>query len=389
MIRYLVIFNLLFVGVLFGNIAVSPDKDSIVVKGKFSKNKKCIRCHLDIYKEFKHSKHRHSNISNNLAHKVMWEGNPISKEKSYVCAKCHAPAAENIEQLMAKGGDVNASDPSLDEGISCAACHRIEDIDRSHKVNEYIISKKKRLFRGTRQNQQESPYHDIELGNKHFKSADVCLTCHAHHKKQKKLIMEKGEDDKTKRYCVFSGVDEETTQKGLNTQKENCITCHMPQVPGSHSDRVYAPTHASHTFAAISTRIDEPEKYIDLNLTKEDNSFSVTVFNKLPHDLILHPTRLFILKIFVNDKLVKEHKFAKPWESGKHKPLAWLKENIVYKDNLLAKSKKSIKVQRVLEKKDKVRVELGYHTFDPKLAKEIGLEDEKSTQYRVFVEKRF
>jgi len=386
--KFFILFCTLFSTFLFGNIAGFGSSEVLKVEGKFSRNKKCIRCHLDIYKEFQKSKHHLSNISNNPAHKAMWEGNPLSKEQKYVCAKCHAPAVENIDEVMRGDKVLEMSDKSLTDGISCAACHRIEDIRRTHKGNEYIISEKKRLFRGTRKNQQKSEYHDIELGNKHFKSADVCLTCHAHHKKQKQLIKNK-KDGEIQRYCVFSGVDEKTSSQASNTKEENCITCHMPQVPGSHSDRVYVPTHASHTFAAISTRIQKPEKFIELNLIKEDDGFTIEVYNKMPHDLILHPTRIFVLKIFVNDKLLKEHTFKKPWKEADYKPLEWLKENIVYKENLLAKSKKCIKVKQNLKKEDRVRVELGYHIFNPKLAKEIGLKDKKSTEYKVFIEKRF
>lgn len=387
--KFFIIFSVLFTTLLFGNITGIASDEVLKVKGKFSRNKKCIRCHLDIYKEFQKSKHHLSNISNNPAHKAMWESNPLSKEQKYVCAKCHAPAVENIESVMSGKTALKMDDQSLTDGISCAACHRIEEVHPTPKGDKYIISDKKRRFFGTRKNKQRSEYHDINFKNRHFLNSNVCLTCHAHHKKQKLLIASRDESNQDTRYCVFTKVDQSTKDLASNSKEENCISCHMPQVPGSHSDRVYVPTHASHTFAAISTKIDKPEKFIDLNLTREETGFSVTVQNKLPHDLVLHPTRLFVLKIFVNDKLIKAHEFKKPWKKGNHKPLAWLKEKIVYKDNLLAKSKKVIDVQQALKKEDKVHAELGYYTFNPKLAEEIGFEDKDSLKYRVFIKKDF
>ena len=86
---------------------------------------------------------------------------------------------------------------------------------------------------------------------------------------------------------------------------------------------------------------------------------------------------------------IKEKEFKKPWKNGSYEPLVWLKENIVYKENLNAKSKLAIEVPHKIKKGDEVRVELGYYVFNPKLAKKIGLEDEKSTRYRVFVQKKF
>lgn len=384
---YIVLFTFL-TSLLFGNIAGIASDEVLKVEGKFSRNKKCIRCHLDIYQEFQNSKHHLSNISNNPLHKAMWEGNPLSKENKYVCAKCHAPAVENIEEVMSGKTELQLSDKSLSDGISCAACHRIEDIHPTPKGDEYVISDKKRRFFGTRKNQQKSEYHIINLENRHLKQGNVCLTCHAQHKKQKQLIVRE-DKGQTERYCVFSKVDSASSKKALNTKEENCITCHMPQVPGSHSDRVYVPTHASHSFAAISTKIETPEKFIDLNISREEDGFSVVLYNKLPHDLILHPTRLFILKIFVNEELISEQRFQKPWKGDKHKPFIWLKESIVYKKNIMAKSKKSIKVKHLLKKEDKVRVELGYHTFNPALAEKIGVKDEKGMEYRVFIEKIF
>ncbi|HIP02396.1 MAG TPA: hypothetical protein EYG75_02660 [Campylobacterales bacterium] len=370
---------------LFGNIADIPRDEVIKVKGKFAPNKKCIRCHLDIYIEFKHSKHRHSNILNNAAHKAMWDGNPLSKEQKYVCATCHAPAAEDIEGLINGTAVAQEGDKSIDDGVSCAMCHRIADIHPTEKGDKYIVSDKKRVYYGTRESKQRSDYHKIKTDNPIFKNGDVCLTCHTQHKKQKLLIQKKSGE----KYCVFSPVDENITKISQNTKEENCITCHMPQVRGSLTDRFDTPTHAYHGFSALSKKIKDAKKYIDLNLTKHSDSFEIIIHNKITHDIILHPTRLFKLKIYLNDKVVKTVEFQKESQDRDTKPLAWLKDEIKYKNNILAKSKKSVKVDIVLKDEDKVRAVLGYHVMKPELAKKIGLKDKKSTEFKILIDERF
>jgi nitrate reductase cytochrome c-type subunit len=385
--KYLLIL-LLFCVSGVANIFDIPTDKSISVKGKYARNKKCVRCHLDIYKEFKYSKHHFSNILNNPAHKAMWDGNPLSKEQKYVCASCHAPAAEDIDALISGAKSVDPKDKSITDGISCAFCHRIEDIHPTDKGDKYVVSKQKRVYFGTRESKQRSDFHKIKTDNPIYKNGNVCLTCHAHHKKQKLLILRE-EDNQTNRYCVFSKVDANVTEKAQNTKEENCITCHMPQVEGSFTDRFSTPTHAYHGFKALSTTIENSEKYIDINLTQGKETFNVILSNKMPHDLLLHPTRLFKLKIYVNDKLIQERTFQKESRDKQYKPLSWLKENVRYPHNLLAKNKITESVKYTLQPGDKVHVVLGYYVINPDIAKKVGLNDEKSTTWKVLREKTF
>jgi nitrate reductase cytochrome c-type subunit len=382
--KYLLIISLFITTNIFGNIADIPGEESIKVEGKFARNKKCVRCHLDIYKEFKRSKHHKSNILNNPSHKAMWEGNPLSKEQKYVCATCHAPAAENIDDLISGKASAKDGDKSITDGISCAMCHRIEDIHKTGKGDKYILGSEKRTYYGLRDNIEKSDYHKIKLHNPKQKNGDMCLTCHAQHKKQKQLIV-----NDSGRYCVFSKIDDKASKTAQNTEKENCLTCHMPRIRGSLTDRFDTDTHASHTFAALSTKIDKPERYIDLNLSKKETYFEVIINNKLPHDMILHPTRLFTLKVFINKDLVKTVEFKKEWKNENIKPFTWKKENIKYKNNIFAKSKKIIKIEKQTKPDDDIRVILGYHTFNPNLAKKINFTDKESLKNRVLIEKTF
>jgi|GEM_PF-258492 len=378
----------MFFSVAQANIYVIPDDKSIAVKGKFARNKKCVRCHLDIYKEFKHSKHHNANVLNNAAHKAMWEGNPLSKEQKYVCAKCHAPAAEDIDALISGAKAIDMKDKSMDDGISCAFCHRIESIHPTDKGDKYVISSQKRVYFGTRKSRQKSDFHKIRTDNPIYKTGDMCLTCHTHHKKQKLLIL-RDENNETLRYCVFSHVDDNVTRTVKNTDEENCITCHMPQVDGSFTDRFTTPTHAYHGFSALSSKMSDAQRYFDINLTQKSDGFDILLTNKVPHDLVLHPTRLFVLKIYLNGKLIKEKRYQKESRTTKLEPLSWQKENVYYLHNLLAKRTDSIHIKESIKDGDSVKVVLGYYVTRPDVAKRVDLNDTKSTQYQTLVEKNF
>ncbi len=369
---------------LNANIAIIPDNETIAVKGKFARNKKCIRCHLDIYKEFKHSAHHHSNILNNEAHKAMWQSNPLSKKQKYVCAKCHAPATQTIDKIIAGEEKILPTDISMDDGISCAFCHRIETTHPTDKGDHYILSKTKQKYFGSRKSQQKSDFHKIDSNNTTFKTGDICLSCHAHHKKQKLLISNKKENS-FENFCVFSYVDENTTKTAQNNSSENCISCHMPKIYGSFTDRYSTPTHRSHKFLGLRNKFEDIKKYLDLILTLKEENLTVKLINKMPHDMILHPTRMFKLQIYADTTLLKETIFEKESQSKKIKPLVWLKDNINYKNNLLAKS---IFLQnlKLSPKTKQIKAVLGYYLIKPSIAKKIDLKNEKDTKFHILIE---
>ncbi len=379
---------LLLTGVLLlqANIYDIPTEKSIAVKGKFARNKKCVRCHLDIYKEFKHSAHHLSNILNNEAHKAMWQSNPLSQKQKYLCARCHAPATETIDTVITGDTPVQEGDRSVDDGIGCAFCHRIKGLHPTDKGDHYIISEKKRFYFGGRQSRQKSDFHKIDSNNSAFTSGAICFGCHAHHKKEKLLISNPTKEGYAN-FCVFSHVDANVTQTAQNRPQENCITCHMPMLEGSFTDRYTTPTHRSHRFLGLRNRFEGVERYLDLHLGLDDGKLTVLLQNRMPHALILHPTRLFKLQLFADDTLLYEKIFEK--ESGQKdiRPFVWLKENIDYPNNLKAKSSFSHTLH-FTKSAGEIKAVLGYYLIKPQIAGRIGLQNEEDTAFHILLQKR-
>ena len=369
---------------LFGNIYDIPKE--VKIEGKFAKSKRCVRCHLDIYLEFKNSKHNLSNILTDDIHKAMWKANPLSKEKKYICATCHAPTAKGLKKLKEGKATLSKKEKTHLEGVSCAFCHRIKSIEKHNKKYKYILNNKKREYYGTRVAIERSEFHDINITNKEFKIGNSCLACHSQHSRNKQLVLKK-DNKKFVGYCVYSKLDKPNQDK-INNKKQNCITCHMPQVEGSLSDRVDTKTHAYHGFAGISNDMKMLQKYVKLDIKREKNRFDIIIKNLSPHDLLLHPIRGLEIKVFINDKIFKKMMFKKESAVFDVAPLAWLEKNITYKNSIKANSSKIVSFEYTLKKDDIVKVKLYYHKIREEIAKKVNFKSKKDN-VKLFKERVF
>ena len=198
----------------------------------FEPSETCKSCHPIIYKEFKSTQHAKASIFKDEIHAAEWKKHPKNtKLESYTCAKCHTPAASNIDALVAKHNSIvpDANNSTQMEGISCAYCHRIESIEHAKIMNRNIISKENKVYFGTLKEHIESPFHKIKTENKHFKNGNVCIGCHSH--KQNKYEIN----------VCSTNIDNEL-------DGANCVSCHMPKVKGSVSNMNETKEHAFHGF---------------------------------------------------------------------------------------------------------------------------------------------
>jgi hypothetical protein len=365
------LFLAVFASVVFGNIfAGSATLKILEIKGDFAKNKRCVRCHLDIYEEFKSSPHYQSTIFRDEVHKKIFKMHTKStKSKEYVCAKCHTPTVKDT-----KIANIQKNRKLYDEAIGCAYCHRIQSIEKHPKANKNIISKKKAKYFGTRSPETRSDFHEIVNTNPIFKKGDICLGCHSHKKNEKKF--------------------EVCRTDSKNSEKENCVTCHMPQVPGSLSDRVETLTHSYHGFAGVHVGWELLSKYVEIKFSQEKSGFKITVINKAPHKLFLHPMREAMLVVSVYDKtLSKLKEFKKVFTTiiGKgNKPTPpWLAEKIV-KDNMIKPfEKRELHFNYQPPKDSTVEVRLGFFLIKPKMAKKMGFDKEEYRKFYILKEERF
>ncbi|BCD60538.1 MULTISPECIES: multiheme c-type cytochrome [unclassified Nitratiruptor] len=349
----------------YANIfAGSTTKHSMDIKGDFAKTHQCIRCHLDIYDEYKTSPHFNSTIYRDPVHKKIFELHAkASKAKEYVCAKCHTPTLKDKR--------IASMDPKkfgYEQAISCAYCHRIKSIEKHAKANKNEILPKKGVYYGTRNPEVRSEYHKIINTNPIHKNGETCMGCHSHKQNEHGFVVCQTENN--------------------NTLKQNCITCHMPQVEGNLSDRVETPTHAFHGFAGVSIKPEFLAKYLHIDLIKKD-PLQIRLTNDAPHAFLLHPLRLakLIVKHKRGGKLLKEQELTFVRIIGKDgKPTPpWVATEVV-KDTMLKAGEKRVVTFDLHPKKGyTIEIIFGFYKVNPKMAKKFGL----PTKFIVFKKKEF
>ncbi len=351
---------------------------SINANNNFALNETCKGCHPAIYDEFSSSQHSNSNIFKDEIHGAVWKKHPKNtKLQSYSCAKCHTPAASNLNKLVEKHNgispDINSS--SQNEGISCAYCHRIESIELGKIINKNIISKEKMSYFGTRKKHEDSPFHKIKTNSKHFNNGNVCIGCHSHKKNKHNLNV-----------C--------STNIDNSLDKSNCVSCHMPKVKGSVSILKETKEHTFHGFPGTHIYQNMLSKYVDIELLKLINSFDIAINNKSSHALSLHPMRVMELRVkLTRDGEIKEFQTKKFVRAigvdGKASP-PWKAKEVVENSAIKANEKRVVNYNYKLLKGDKLEIVIGYYLVDPKMLKGLDLEkSEVATKFYVFKTQKF
>ncbi|BCD60557.1 MULTISPECIES: multiheme c-type cytochrome [unclassified Nitratiruptor] len=336
----------------------------------FAPNSACKECHPLIYKEYQTSQHANATIFKDPIHAAVWKKNPLHKKGAYKCAKCHTPAAKNFKQLIQPNGiGPDPKDPTQNDAVACAYCHRIKAIKEDLKTNHNIISKTPKKYFGTRKDHIKSPFHEIDTSNKRFLQGNVCMGCHSH--KRNKF-----------------GLNVCSTNPHREIENANCVSCHMPKIAGSVSTLKKRKTHAFHGFAGAHSHNKMLAQYVDIEFLPHLKGFEIAINSKLPHDLLLHPARVAFVKTVV--KRDKKTVFQKTeilvrilGKDGKPTP-PWLAQEVVKDTMLKANEKKVFKYGFALKKADKVIVILGYRLVKPPLAKKLGIKAPEATKPIIF-----
>ena len=340
----------------------------------FAPNKACQSCHTQIYDEFTASMHMHSTPQKDPIHNAVWSKHPANKKmQHYGCGKCHTPAADNLNDMLQKGKKAvpEMANSTQQDGISCAYCHRIEEIQLHKKHNTNIISKREKAYFGTRSEHIESPYHAIMTeNNRHMKDGNVCIGCHSHKMNKHKLNV-----------C--------STNINNEMDGANCVSCHMPKVKGSVSTLHETQTHTFHGFAGSHSNMEMLSKYVDISLLRQIDDFVVNIDNRSSHALLLHPLRVAVLKVSVtrNSKStkLKDEIFVRVIGRDGKPAMPW-KANTTLKDTMIkANEKRSVRYDYHLMPGDQVDLVLGWYLVNPKALKALDLQDTPvATEFKVF-----
>ena len=328
----------------------------------------CNKCHPTIVEEFQNSMHKKSSIYDDKVHAAIWDKHPAKAKDKYKCAKCHTPNAK--------------SEAEAHQGVTCITCHTIKSVEKHAQANKNTYETKPKTFYSAEAGRESekvvykttttwwgnkttigSAYHDIDYTNKAYYNGEMCMGCHSHKKNSHKFDV-----------CT-------TEEEGAKNTKENCITCHMPQVGGSATTVRLSQKHAFHGFAGARVEPRMLAKHVNLSLDKTAKGFKVTIDNQAPHNLMTHPLRVVQLRATLvrNDKYtpLKTHTFVKVIGHEGKPSMPWLATEVV-KDNMIkAKEKRVVMFDEVLQSGDRVEVIIGYYVVNPKVLKKLNLDGEK------------
>jgi hypothetical protein len=336
----------------------------------------CKKCHPEISAEFEDSMHKKSSVHFDEVHKAIWDLHPAKKKNQYNCSKCHTP-----ESKTTAGGH---------EGISCISCHTITDVKQHAKSNENIyeskpktfysaevgsenkkvVYKEKSSFLGLIKTTEGSPYHDIDYTKEIYYNGQMCMGCHSH--------KQNGHD-----FTICSVSDE-----GAKDKKVNCISCHMPKVSGSSTTIKKTAKHAYHGFTGVMNNPKMLSKYVTIDYEKSAKDFSVAITNAAPHNLLTHPLRVVQLKTTLKrdgkSQELKTHTFVKLLGKDGKPATPWVADSIL-KDNMIKPNEKRVvKFDTELKSGDELDIVLGFYVVNPKAAKMLKLNLDKSlTSFKV------
>jgi hypothetical protein len=346
---------------------------------KFASNEDCRACHIQIYDEFSSSMHMHSTPQKDPIHKAVWDKHPANKKmQHYACGKCHTPAADTLNDMLTNGKKAlpELNNPTHQEGISCAYCHRIQNIENHAKHNTNIMSQTQHSYFGTREKHVDSPFHAIVTkGNEHIKNGNVCVGCHSHKQNKYKLNV-----------C--------STNIANEMDGANCVSCHMPKVDGTASILNETSQHTFHGFAGSHYNSEMLSKYVDISLLSKIKDFIINIDNRSSHALLLHPLRTAVLKVNIlrDAKTIKlkNEIFVRVIGHDGKPAMPW-KASVTLKDTMIkANEKRTIRYDFALQKGDTVNVILGWYLVNPKALKTLKLENEEiATKFIEFKNETF
>ncbi|MBD3840180.1 MAG: hypothetical protein IE878_07370, partial [Epsilonproteobacteria bacterium] len=246
---------------------------------KYLDNHSCSECHEKIYEEYQDSAHAKSYFDDEL-HRAI--ANKVSA-KTYRCATCHMPMANNLDALLTGEARPNQTNKTHTDAISCYFCHTIAYVKSAHEHNLNIKARQAENFKPTLYGRLDNP----DESDKHSSSKNpiygqkVCLGCHSHKRNDYNVT-------------VFRAMEE-------GQDSISCIKCHMPELQGGAEkmDKRARGHHASHHFLGIHDK-EFRAKGIDITITIEgDNTIIIKLTNKMEHPLIIQPARVKYLEVKV------------------------------------------------------------------------------------------
>jgi len=369
---------------------------SLNATGDIAKNNTCKGCHPIIYAEYTKSAHLKSSIFKDSIHKAVWDKHPAKAKNKYVCNECHTPTDKRITKALLDNTNAAPVEDKVQtkEAISCIYCHSIKSIQKhtkKHNKNILVNNVKKRptlfaastekkgtklkykvetSFMGMFKSTTGSPYHDIDYSNENYYTGNMCMGCHAHFENKHDISICKIEENAAK------------------SEKQNCITCHMPQVKGSATTIAISKKHTFHGFAGTRNKPEMMAKYLKISFIKTPSGFDLTLKNEATHKLFIHTFRKAQLNVRVNrgttTKTLKSTSFVRTVGTNNNHDFPWLANEILEDTMLKAGESRTIKYATEVNSGDMIEAEFGFYLVNPEMDKALNLINIKeATEFKI------
>lgn len=254
------------------------NKSQAVIEKAFPNSNKCKRCHERVFEEWETSPLSRSIHSPAFRASLDAYLNSAAAKDKALCFRCHAPHVREFQdhaQLFidqAKSGD-----PSLD-GVACAQCHLIKQVDRAkHPPEPKYELGNKMLYGPYKDFVPNLAHHSMELDL--FRKSDLCLNCHQSVPSAANL---------GKANDLLGNWDQ---SQAVKSGKE-CQTCHMPEQVGESANGEKKRKVANHTFPGRIGKLRQEAAKLDVqtNIDGDKTTVIVKVQSLVPHNLpTTHP----------------------------------------------------------------------------------------------------
>jgi hypothetical protein len=260
----------------------------------FPSSNKCKRCHERVFEEWETSplsKSIHSPVFRAaLDEYLSFSG---GKEKA-LCFKCHAPHVNLfLDQVQTFVTQAQSGDPATD-GVGCAQCHLIKQVDRTGSPPVPKYEPGKTLYGPYKDAVQNLAHQSMELDL--FRKSDLCLNCH---------LSVPAASNLGKSNDLLGNWE---ASKAVKTGKE-CQTCHMPEQVGESANGENKRKVANHTFPGRVGKLRQEAAKVEIatEVKGDQTKVTVTVQSLVPHNLpTTHPAwARVVLELNVKGKNLK------------------------------------------------------------------------------------
>jgi len=281
-------------GGMSSGLAEEPSKAKGSLDKMFPSANKCKRCHERVFEEWETSPLSRS-IHSPAFRASLDEYLTFSSGKDKaLCFRCHAPhVSEFADQAQVFVAQVQSGDPAID-GVGCAQCHLIKQVDRSSHPPVPKYEPGKTLFGPYKDFVQNLAHQSMELDL--FRKSDLCLNCHQSVPAAANL----GKSNE-----LLGSWDISQAVKG----GKECQTCHMPEQVGESANGENKRKVANHSFPGRigKLRQEAAKLTVETSVKGEQTNVVVTVQSLVPHSLpTTHPAwAKVVLELVVKGKNLK------------------------------------------------------------------------------------